>query len=133
MPNNINAIDRHMRFVIFSPMKKLSLGKMCLLLLVFAVYSCSILFSKMASQYNVMSLGYILFFAGVILALALYAVLWQKILSFMQLNTAFLCKSITIVMVMLLSYLFFSEHISIYNVCGTLCIMLGLLVLVWRK
>ena len=22
MPNNINAIDRHMRFVIFSPMKK---------------------------------------------------------------------------------------------------------------
>lgn len=114
-------------------MKKLSIGRVGLLLFAFAVYSSSILFSKMASQHEVMSLGYILFFAGVVLALGLYAVLWQKILSFMQLNTAFLCKSVTIVMVMLLSHVFFAEHISVYNVCGALCIMLGLFVLAWRR
>ena len=101
-------------------MKKLSIGRVGLLLFAFAVYSSSILFSKMASQHEVLALG-------------LYAVLWQKILSFMQLNTAFLCKSVTIVMVMLLSHVFFAEHISVYNVCGALCIMLGLFVLAWRR
>lgn len=99
----------------------------------FIVYSCSSLFSKLASQYEFLSLPYCIFFGGVLVALGTYAVLWQKVLSFMELNKAFLCKSITILIILSFSFLFFGEKITIYNIIGASFIILGLIVLVWKK
>jgi len=114
-------------------MKRLSLGKFFLLLIAFLIYSSSTILSKYASQYDFVSLPYILYFGGVLLALGIYAVLWQKILSFMQLNKAFLCKSITIIFILVFSYFFFEETITVNNIVGILIIITGLLILAWEN
>lgn len=104
-----------------------------LLLFSFLVYSGTGVFSKLASQHSFLSLPYILFFGCVIATLGLYAVLWQKVLTFMPLNKAFLCKSICIVFTLALSYGLFDEHITRNNILGAICIILGLVVLSWKK
>lgn len=107
--------------------------KILLLLLAFVIYSGTGVFSKLASQHSFLSLPYLLFFGCVIATLGLYAVLWQKVLTFMPLNKAFLCKSICIVFTLALSYGLFDEHITRNNILGAFCIILGLVVLSWKK
>lgn len=107
--------------------------KILLLLLAFVIYSGTGIFTKLASQHSFLSLPYILFFGCVIATLGLYAVLWQKVLTFMPLNKAFLCKSICIVFTLALSYGLFDEHITRNNILGAICIILGLVVLSWKK
>lgn len=72
--------------------------RVLLMMLAFVVYSSSTICSKLASQQEFLSFPYICCLLGVVAALAVYAVLWQKILEFMDLGKAFLCKSITIVL-----------------------------------
>lgn len=107
--------------------------KILLLLLAFVVYSGTGVFTKLASLHSFLSLPYLLFFGCVIATLGLYAVLWQKVLAFMPLNKAFLCKSICIVFTLALSYGLFGEHITRNNILGAFCIILGLVVLSWKK
>lgn len=107
--------------------------KILLLLLAFVIYSGTGIFTKLASQHSFLSLPYILFFGCVIATLGLYAVLWQKVLTFMPLNKAFLCKSICIVFTLAISYGLFGEHITRNNILGAICIILGLVVLSWKK
>lgn len=80
-----------------------------------------------------MSLEYILYICCVILALGIYAILWQKLLSFMPLNKAFLCKSITILIILAVSALIFNEIVTLNNIIGAGFIMSGLAVLVWKE
>lgn len=112
---------------------KMKLSQVFLLLGTFVVYSCSSVFSKNASMYDTLSLEYIIFFIGVLFCLGLYAILWQKVLSFMPLNKAFLCKSMTIVLILAISYFVFDESITINNVIGTCLIMFGLINLSCQK
>lgn len=106
--------------------------KVLLLAVTFVVYSSSSIFSKSASQYDFLSLPYLLNFCGVLCAMALYAVLWQKVLTFMDLNKAFLCKSITLILILALSYFFFHEPISLNNMIGTVLIVGGICILGWK-
>lgn len=106
--------------------------KLLLLIITFVVYSCSSIFSKSASLYDFLSLPYILNFSGVLCAMALYAVLWQRVLTFMELNKAFLCKSITLLLILALSYFFFNEPISLNNMIGAVLIIGGICVLGWK-
>lgn len=53
-----------------------------------------------------LSWSYLCGLFGALFTLGLYAILWQKILSFMPLNKAFLCKSVTILMVLAVSAFF---------------------------
>lgn len=114
-------------------MRQLSLKNITTVLFAFIVYSCSTIFCKYASLYEFLSFAYILFLGGSVILLGVYAVLWQKVLSFMELNKAFLCKSITIVFILLFSLLFFGEHITLNNVIGAVFIIFGLVVLAWKK
>ena len=81
-----------------------------LLIITFVVYSCSTIFSKMASDYSTFSMPYLMWFSGVVAVLGLYAVLWQKILSIMELSKAYLCKSISITIILGLSYFVFEPR-----------------------
>lgn len=103
------------------------------LLLTFSIYSCSSIFSKLASLSSVFSFDYLLCLGVIVLALFVYAILWQKVLSIIPLNKAFLCKSVTIVMIMAASALFFKETITTNNIIGSVFIILGLVVLAWKK
>lgn len=113
--------------------KNSSYFRFFLLTIAFIVYSCESLFSKLASTYESLSLPFLIFFGLVIVALGIYAVLWQKILEFMPLNIAYLCKSSTIVIILVMSNLIFNENITVYNIIGAGLIFLGLIVLLWKK
>ena len=67
-------------------MRQLSLKNITTVLFAFIVYSCSTIFCKYASLYEFLSFAYILFLGGAVILLGVYAVLWQKVLSFMELN-----------------------------------------------
>lgn len=114
-------------------MKTSTISHIALLLITFLVYSLSSVFSKCASLYTFLSIPYISYFIGVILALATYAILWQKILSIMPLNKAFLCKSTTILMILAISIIVFDEKISINNILGAALIVTGLGILAWKE
>lgn len=98
----------------------------------FLVYALSSVFSKVASGHAFLSAGYVASLSGVLLAMGLYAVLWQKVLSWMPLGRAYLCKSTTIVFLLCISNFLFGEAVTLNNVLGSLLIMSGLAVLVWK-
>ena len=108
-------------------------SKILLLLITFVTYSASSVFSKLASQQEPLSLNYVLFFMGVVFFLGIYAILWQQVLARMPLNKAFLCKSITIVMILAVSHFIFHEAITFTNILGISFILLGLVVLSWKE
>ena len=114
-------------------LEKTLVHKALLMFVAFSLYVLSGVFSKLASQHPFLSLSYIGYFSCVFFALGLYAILWQRILSFMQLNKAFLCKSITIVMLLIISRYCFNENVSFNNIIGASFIISGLIVLAWRK
>lgn len=62
---------------------------------------------------------------GAVLIMAVYALLWQKILSKVELTVAYMCKGMIIFWGMLWAFLFFGENISLFNVIGTLLIFTG--------
>lgn len=114
-------------------LKKTLVHKALLMFVAFSLYVLSGAFSKLASQHPFLSLSYIGYFSCVFFTLGLYAIFWQRILSFMQLNRAFLCKSITIVMLLIISRYYFNENVSLKNIIGAGFIISGLIVLAWRK
>lgn len=67
----------------------------------------------------------ILLLMGAILLLAIYALLWQKILSKVDLTVAYMCKGMIIFWGMLWAFLFFQERISLFNIIGTIIIFVG--------
>lgn len=103
--------------------------KYCLLFLTFFIYCFTGIFTKLASQQPSMSIVYLGYFVGAIAVLGLYAILWQKVLSFMPLNKAFLCKSVTLILGLLVAHFVFSEVITLYNIIGAAFILGGLVVL----
>lgn len=114
-------------------MNKLTAGKVLIILLAFVIYSCSSIFSKFASLHEFLSLPYLGFFACVVVALGIYAILWQKVLSYMELNKAFLCKSITILFILAFSVILFDETLTINNLIGAAFIICGLVILAWKR
>ena len=109
------------------------LGNWLLLFFTFLIYSFSSIFSKLASTHAFLSLPYLLFFLCVIISLGIYAFFWQKILVLYPLNKAYLYKSSTIIIILLISHFLFHEEISINNIIGILFIIAGLFVLTWEK
>lgn len=110
----------------------MSLPQAVLTAATFLVYALSSVFSKLASGHAFLSADYVLSLSGVLLAMGLYAVLWQKVLSWLPLGRAYLCKSTTIVFLLCISRFVFGEPLTVNNVLGCLLIMVGLAVLVWK-
>ena len=108
------------------------LFKGLLLFAAFLLYSCEGIFSKLASTQELLSANYITYFICVLAALGAYAILWQKALEHIPLNKAFVCKSMTILLLLAISYFVFDEQVSMNNIIGALFIILGIIVLAWK-
>lgn len=89
------------------------------------IYSFSGFFSKNASKQDFLSIKFILFYAGMIAILGIYAVGWQQIIKRMPLGAAFANKAVTIVWGMLWGALFFSERITAGKVLGAVLVIAG--------
>ena len=90
------------------------------------VYACTSIFTKMASQQEPMSFPYLLWIAGAVGVMGVYAMLWQQVISRMPLSTAYMFKGTSLVFVLLFSALLFGEAITLNNVVGSAIILAGI-------
>ncbi len=93
------------------------------------VYSLSTVAANMASKYEFLSWGYILFFGLDFFILAVYAVLWQQVIKKFQLSVAYANKAVTLMWSMLWNYLIFSQGITPFKVVGVLLVMAGVIIM----
>lgn len=90
------------------------------------VYACTYICMKMASPYAFLSAPYILWVAGAIGVMGVYAVLWQQVLARVPLSTAYMFKGTSLIFVLLLSAMLFHEEITWQNVLGSFIIVSGI-------
>lgn len=107
-------------------MEKAKLKDMLFLQAVLILYSFASVCSKLASGYEFLSSGFILWYGLVIVCLAVYALLWQQVLKRMPLTTAFANKAVTIIWGMLWGVLIFRESITPAMIIGSVVIIAGI-------
>lgn len=94
------------------------------------VYSLASVCSKMASQYEFLSLPFILWYCADIGLLGLYALGWQQVLKHLALTTAYANKGVTIMWGFLWGALLFSEYISVRMYIGAAIVFIGVVLVV---
>ena len=90
------------------------------------IYASTSIFTKMASRQEMLSWPYILWIAGAVGVMGLYAILWQQVITRIPLSTAYMFKGTSLVFVLLLSALLFGEAITMANVIGSVIIISGI-------
>lgn len=89
------------------------------------IYTGTSILSKTASNYEFLSLQYIMCFFGMFCCLGVYAILWQQAIKNFQPSVAYSNKSVTTIWVLIFSALLFNEGITVKNIIGTFLIILG--------
>ena len=113
--------------------RNLTISSVVLLLLAFLIYSCTGIFTKLASMQKMLSVEYLHYFAFVIAAMGIYAVLWQIILKRVALSQAFLFKSLTVLFSLFFAWSIFHEAITPKNMIGCCFIIAGIALNSYRK
>ena len=90
------------------------------------VYACTSIFTKMASRQKMLSWPYLLWIAGAIGVMGVYAILWQQVIKRMPLSTAYMFKGTSLIFILLISALLFGEAISVNNMIGSAIIIFGI-------
>lgn len=90
------------------------------------LYACVTIFTKYASQHEFLSVAYCLGLAGAIGVMGAYAIGWQQVLKRVELSTAYMFKGTSLIFVMLLAWILFSEQITLNNIIGACVIVIGI-------
>ena len=90
------------------------------------IYACTGICTKMASRQEMMSWPYLLWMAGAVGVIGIYAILWQQIIARIPITTAYMFKGTGMIFGLLFACLLFSEHITVYNIMGTVIIIMGI-------
>lgn len=101
-----------------------------LLLLQFAIviYSLANVAAKLASGYPYFSRPFLIIYALELLALMIYAVIWQQVIKRVDLSIAYISRAFSVFWLMLWAVLIFREKIQVNNIIGAACILAGILV-----
>lgn len=91
------------------------------------LYACVTLFTKYAAQHEFLSWQYCVGLCGAIGVMGAYAICWQQVLKRIELSTAYMFKGTSLIFVMLLAALFFSEQITLMNMIGAVVIVFGII------
>lgn len=94
------------------------------------VYSGSMIFSKLASGYSFLSVGFILCYGMMIFLLGAYAVFWQQIIKRLPLMTAYANKAVTVVWGIVWGAAVFDEEITWGKALGAVLVIAGVLLYV---
>lgn len=97
------------------------------------ILSLSTICAKFAASQEFMSFGFITLYAGVILALGIYAIIWQQVLKKIPLTNAFVNKSATLFWSLLWGVLFFGETISPSMIIGMIIVFAGVILVVAKS
>lgn len=74
-----------------------------------------------------LSWPYLLWIAGAIGVMGVYALLWQQVIARMPLSTAYMFKGTSLIFVLLFSVLLFGETITLNNIIGAVIIINGII------
>jgi drug/metabolite transporter (DMT)-like permease len=110
--------------------KKIRLKTYAGLHLIVLLYALGGIFSKNAANAAFLSQDYILNYGMVLGILAVYALLWQKILKKLPLTVAMANKSVTVIWGLIFGRLIFHESITIWSIIGAVVIVVGILIVV---
>ena len=108
---------------------KLSIRHIIVLIGVNMVYACVGICTKMAALQTPFSWPYLLWFAGAVAIIGIYAILWQQVLRRIELSTAYMFKGTTLIFTMLIAALLFGETITVPNIIGSVIIITGITLL----
>lgn len=103
-----------------------SLPKYLALIGVNLIYACTSIFTKMASRQEILSWPYLLWIAGAVGVMGVYALLWQQVIRRMPISTAYMFKGTSLIFVLLFSALLFGEGITTNNLIGSTIIIAGI-------
>lgn len=101
----------------------------CALVGINLLYACTGICTKMASLSEPFSWSYMLWFAGAVMIIGIYALLWQQVLRRIDLSTAYMFKGTTLIFTMLFAALIFGESITLPNIIGSIIIICGITLL----
>ena len=95
------------------------------------LYSLVSMLSKIASNvmqsYGFWSFAFIGLFGGMVLCLGVYAILWQQVLKKVDLISAYVHKSTTLLWSLLWSATMFRESIAWNNIVGVIVVIIGII------
>lgn len=94
------------------------------------VYSLSGVCSKMSAKCTFLSIKFCFFYGLILLNLFIYALVWQQLIKYLPLTTAFCNKSVNIIWGMLWGIIFFDETISWNMILGAVIVMWGVIMVV---
>ena len=109
--------------------RRIKLTDILLLQSAVIVYSLSTVAANLASKYDFLSMGYILFFGLEFLILAAYALIWQQMIKKFQLSVAYANKAMTLMWSMLWNFIIFSQGITPFKVVGVLLGVVGVVIM----
>lgn len=93
----------------------------------YLVFSLAGVFLKFGAGYSVLSTGFLLYYAGSLLCVFLFALVWQQVLRRYSLMTAYAWRGVTFLWTFLWAVLFFGEKISFQNILGAVFLICGML------
>ena len=93
------------------------------------IYACVGICSKSASRQEMMSWQYVLWFAGAVAIMGIYAILWQQVLRRVEISIAYMFKGTALIFTMLIAALGFGEQITMPNIIGAIIIIIGIVLL----
>lgn len=106
-------------------------GIMAILFLQAAVmiYSLTTVISKFVSNYEFLSVKFIILYMLDFMVLGIYAILWQQLLKRFELSVAYANKAITLLWSLLWSTVIFHEEVTVTKVIGVILVIAGTIVL----
>ena len=90
------------------------------------IYACTSIFTKMASRQEMLSWPYLLWIAGAVGVMGVYALLWQQVLKRIELSTAYMFKGTGLIFGLLIAWALLGEQITSNNIIGAAIIILGI-------
>ena len=105
--------------------KKISWKLLVVLQAAVCLYTLSGVAAKLASNYEFLSLGFILCYGGEIAILGIYAVIWQQIIKRVDISVAYANRALAVFWSMLWAFLLFKEQVTLQNLLGVCLIFAG--------
>ena len=96
------------------------------ILFAFFIFSFVGVLSKFAANSELFSLRFFVFIGCQILVLGVYAIIWQQMLKKFALVSAMSFRGVIVILSLLWAVLIFGENITIFNIIGSLVIVLGI-------
>lgn len=100
--------------------------KYIVIVLSFALYSCTSIFMRYAAIYPFLSWQYIIMLCCAILVLGVYAIIWQQIIKHVDISIAYMFKGSSLIFTMLFAWMLFGEQITLHNGIGAAVIIGGI-------